>query len=143
MARQKKRLAINVPIVSGEMTRSDTFLKLAGPDGEGTIAALAGQPLDLMPGGKDFAARYKAKYGELEIYTPYGYDSTRLMLAAMQAAGSASPAKYLPVLAKIKHSGVTSSNISFDDKGDLQDGSLTVYKVKGGKWEVLETLGGK
>ncbi|MEJ2794426.1 branched-chain amino acid ABC transporter substrate-binding protein [Iodobacter sp. LRB] len=143
MARQKKRLAIAAPIVSGEMTRSDTFLKLAGPDAEGTIAALAGQPLDLMPGGKDFATRYKAKYGELEIYTPYGYDSTRLMLAAMQAAGSASPAKYLPVLAKIKHSGVTSSNISFDDKGDLQDGSLTVYKVKGGKWEVLETLGGK
>ena len=30
--------------------------------------------------------------------------------------------------------------IAFDDKGDLKDGPITIYVVKGGKWEPLETV---
>ncbi|HSC80687.1 MAG TPA: branched-chain amino acid ABC transporter substrate-binding protein [Chitinolyticbacter sp.] len=143
MARQKKRLGMTAPLVSGEMTRSETFLKLAGPEAEGTIASLAGLPLEQMPGGKAFEARYKAKYGELEIYTPYGYDAARTLTQAMRNADSADPARYLPELAKIQHAGVTSGNISYDDHGDLKDGAITVYKVVKGQWTVLETVGGQ
>ncbi|WP_034641056.1 branched-chain amino acid ABC transporter substrate-binding protein [Chitinilyticum aquatile] len=143
MVRQKARLGLAAPLVSGEMTRSDTFLQLAGTDGNGTIASLAGLPLEKMPGGPDFAKRYEAKYGAMEIYTPYGYDAARILLAAMLKANSADPAVYLPVLAKTEHQGVTAASISYDDKGDLKDGAITVYKVVNGKWVVLETLGGK
>ncbi|TJZ65000.1 branched-chain amino acid ABC transporter substrate-binding protein [Chitiniphilus eburneus] len=142
MSRQKARLGMAMPLMSGEMTRSDTFLKLAGNDAEGTIASLAGLPLDEMPGGKEFAERYRAKYGELEIYTPYGYDATRLLLQAMKEANSAVPAVYLPRLAKINYEGVTATHIAYDDKGDLKDGAITVYRVSGGQWKVLETVGG-
>ena len=143
MVKQKKRLGITVLLVSGEMTRSDTFLKLAGDDAEGTIASMAGVPLEQMPGGKAFLDRYKAKHGEMEIYTPYGYDATRVLLAAMKKADSAVPAKYLPVLAQIEHKGVTSARIAYDSKGDLKDGGITVFKVQQGKWTVLETIGVK
>ncbi|MBE9607937.1 branched-chain amino acid ABC transporter substrate-binding protein [Chitinilyticum piscinae] len=144
MVKQKLRLGLQAPLVSGEMTRSDTFLKLAGTEAEGTIASLAGLPLDKMPGGPDFAKRYEAKYGPMEIYTPYGYDAARVLLAAMQQANSTDPAVYLPVLAKIEYTGgVTSAKIAYDDKGDLKDGAITVYKVVSGKWTVLETLGDK
>jgi len=30
--------------------------------------------------------------------------------------------------------------IAFDDKGDLKNGPLTIYAVKGGKWEPVETI---
>lgn len=143
MTKQKKRLSINAPLVSGEMTRSDTFLKLAGPDAEGTIASLAGVPIEQMPGGTAFLTRYKAKFGDMEIYTPYGYDAARAMLAAMKKAESAEPAKYLPELAKIEHAGVTSARIAYDEKGDLKDGGITVYKVEKGQWVVMETIGAK
>jgi len=33
-------------------------------------------------------------------------------------------------------------NIAFDEKGDIKDGAVTVYQVKGGKWEVVSTVGG-
>ncbi|WP_028456134.1 branched-chain amino acid ABC transporter substrate-binding protein [Chitinilyticum litopenaei] len=143
MVKQKLRLGLAAPLISGEMTRSDTFLKLAGKEGEGTIASLAGLPLDKMPGGADFAKRYEAKFGAMEIYTPYGYDAARILLAAMLKANSADPAQYLPVLAKTEHAGVTAAKIAYDDKGDLKDGAITVYKVVDGKWTVLETLGGQ
>lgn len=143
MAKQKKRLGIAAPLVSGEMTRSDTFLKLAGSDADGTIASMAGVPIEQMPGGSAFLERYKAKFGEMEIYTPYGYDAARVLLAAMKKADSADPAKYLPELAKISHAGVTSAHIGYDEKGDLKDGGITVYKVENGKWVVMETIGAK
>jgi branched-chain amino acid transport system substrate-binding protein len=59
----------------------------------------------------------------------------------MQKAGSVEPAKYLPVLATIEHEGVT-AKVSFDAKGDIKNGAITLYQVKNGKWEVLETVGG-
>lgn len=142
LAKQIKQIGLKAPLLSGEMTRSDTFLKLAGNAAEGTIASLAGVPMDKMPGGADFLARFKARFGEPEIYSPYGYDATRILIAAMLKADSSEAAKYLPVLASIQHAGVTAPNISYDTRGDLANGGITVYKVVSGKWEVMETLGG-
>ncbi|MEN3109885.1 branched-chain amino acid ABC transporter substrate-binding protein [Uliginosibacterium paludis] len=143
LAKQLTQIGLKSPLISGEMTRSDTFIKLAGDAAEGTIASLAGVPMEQMPGGADFLKRFKERFGEPEIYSPYGYDATRVMVAAMLKADSSEPAKYLPVLASIHHAGVTAPDISYDDKGDLANGGITVYQVRSGKWEVMETLGGK
>jgi branched-chain amino acid transport system substrate-binding protein len=143
MAKQMKRLGVKAPLVSGEMTKTPTFLKLSGTDGDGTIASLAGLPLEQMPKGKDYESRYKARFKtDVATYSPYGYDATMAMIDAMKQANSSDPAKYLPVLAKIQHSGVTSSEWAYDDKGDLKNGGITLYKVENGQWKVLETIGG-
>lgn len=143
LAKQVRQIGLKAPLVSGEMTRSDTFLKLAGPAAEGTIASLAGVPLDQMPGGPDFLKRFKERFGEPEIYSPYGYDAARIMIAAMLKADSTEPAKYLPVLAGIHHAGVTAPDISYDARGDLANGGITVYQVREGKWDVMEIIGAK
>jgi branched-chain amino acid transport system substrate-binding protein len=61
------------------------------------------------------------------------------MADAMQQANSAEPAKYLPVLAKIKHQGVT-GNIEFDQYGDIKDGALTLFTYKGGNKTKMEVV---
>src|SRR5690606_40956063 len=58
------------------------------------------------------------------------YDATMTLVAAMQKADSADPKKYLPELAKIEHEGVT-GKISFDNKGDIKGGNLTIFTYKG------------
>jgi branched-chain amino acid transport system substrate-binding protein len=94
-----------------------------------------------MSGGKDFSQRFEAKYKQpIQSYAPYCYDAVNVMIAAMQKAGSAEPAKYLPELAKIEHEGVT-AKITFDEKGDLKGGAITLYQVQQGKWQPLETMG--
>jgi branched-chain amino acid transport system substrate-binding protein len=75
----------------------------------------------------------------VQIYAPYVYDATMVMAAAMQKANSAEPAKYLPVLAKIDHQGVT-GKIAFDEKGDIKNGALTMYTYKGGNKSALAVV---
>ena len=93
------------------------------------------------PKGTDLQKSYEAKFKQpIQLYAPYCYDATNVMIAAMQKAGSADPAKYLPELAKISVDGVT-SKITFDEKGDLKGGAVTLYQVQQGKWVPFETMG--
>lgn len=141
MAKQLKALALNVKFMTGDGGFTPEFITLAGDAAEGVYATLPGVTLDKMPGGKEFEKRFVAKYGAIQLYAPYCYDAVNIMIAAMQKAGSADPAKYLPALAGIFYDGVT-AKIQFDEKGDLKGGAITMYQVKGGKWQPLETLGG-
>ncbi|UHL66171.1 branched-chain amino acid ABC transporter substrate-binding protein [Paralcaligenes sp. KSB-10] len=141
MRRQMMTLGLTAPLVSGEMTRSDTFLKLAGDAANGTFASLAGVPLKNMAKGEKFEADYKARFKkDPGVYAPYAYDGAWNMITAMKEAGSAKPAAYLPKLAGLKRSGATSDHISYDKKGDLKEISVTIYEVKNGKWEMVKTM---
>lgn len=141
MRRQMATLGLTQPLVSGEMTRSETFLKLAGDSANGTYASLAGVPLKTMAQGEKFAAAYKARFkAEPGVYAPYAYDGAWNMITAMEQAGSAKADKYLPKLAGLKRSGATSSNIAYDKNGDLNEVAVTIYTVKNGKWEEVKTI---
>lgn len=142
IARQMKQLGLKARLLGGEMVKSANYLKLAGGAAEGTVASLAGLPLDRMPGGAEYATRYKAKFGaEVEVYSPYAYDGAMTLIDAMKRAGSTEPARYLPELARTQRAGVTSASIAYDEKGDLRAGTITVYEVSGGEWKVLEAVG--
>lgn len=142
MARQMRQLGVNAVLIGGEMIKSPNFLKLAGDAAEGTVASLAGVPLERMPGGAAYAERYKARFGvDVEVYSPYAYDGAMTLIEAMRRADSTEPAEYLPALARMQRAGVTSANIAYDEHGDLREGTITVFRAAGGKWQVLEALG--
>ena len=88
-----------------------------------------------------FRDAFKKKYNaDFQIYAPYAYEATRVLINAMVVAGSADPATYLPVLAKTSgYQGVTGA-ISFDGKGDIQGGALTLYTFKGGRREQIAVI---
>ena len=137
MARQMKLLGMNIKLMGGETMNSAKFIELAGPTAEGDIASTPGAALESRPGGKAFADKYKARYHQdIGLYAPYFYDGVMLIGAAMQAANSTDPAKYLPLLAKINYPGIT-ADFEFDANGDLTQGLLTIFEVKNGKWEVI------
>ena len=137
MARQMKALGMPIKLMGGETMNSAKFIELAGPAAEGHVASTPGAALESRPGGKAFAAKYKARYNQdVGLYAPYFYDGVMLVAAAMKAANSAEPAKYMPALAKIKYEGIT-AGIEFDAHGDLTHGLLTIFEVRNGKWEVI------
>lgn len=140
LARQFRSLDMTARFLGADGIYTTEFIKLAGTAAEGAYASLPGLPLDKMPGGPDFRDRYKTRYNrDIQLYAPFSYDAVNVMIAAMQRAGSAEPAHYLPELAKTDHQGVT-SRIIFDRHGDLKGGAITLYQVRNGKWQVLETL---
>ncbi|KPF50979.1 branched-chain amino acid ABC transporter substrate-binding protein [beta proteobacterium AAP121] len=143
MLRQMKQLGIDAKFMGGDGICSGELPKLAaGTMGDGqVVCAEAGgiDPKDAMASKAmaDFRTKFKAKFNaDVQIYAPYVYDAVNTMVAAMVKAGSAEPAKYLPVLAKIEHKGVT-GNIAFDAKGDIKNGALTLYTYKGGNKESM------
>ncbi|HEY9102554.1 branched-chain amino acid ABC transporter substrate-binding protein [Chitinimonas sp.] len=142
LTQQLKKLGIAAKVIGGDGFQTGEYIKLAGDNAEGQYASQPGMPKDKMPGYADFEKKYKAKFNaDIQIYAPFTYDATRVMVAAMKKANSADPAKYLPELAKIEYTGVTGP-IKFDEKGDIVGGSVTVYQIKGGKWETAATIGG-
>jgi branched-chain amino acid transport system substrate-binding protein len=140
MAKQMKQLGMNnVKLMGGETMNSAKFIELAGPAADGAIASTPGADLASRPGGKAFAEKYKARFGQdIGLYAPYFYDGVMAIATAMKAANSTDPAKYLPALAKINYKGIT-ADIAFDSHGDLTHGLLTIFEVKNGKWEVVKT----
>ncbi|MEO5702619.1 MAG: branched-chain amino acid ABC transporter substrate-binding protein [Gammaproteobacteria bacterium] len=141
MIKQMRSLGLTAKLLGGDGMQSAEFIKIAGGDAEGVIASTPGLPLATMPNGKVFEEKFNAKYGKVENYAPYAYDAVMVLVAAMQKAGSAEPEKYLPMLMKTDQDGVT-GHISFDDKGDIKGGAVTLYRVHDGEWSPLETLGG-
>ncbi len=140
MIKQMKDLGIQAKFIGGDGMQTPNFIKLAGDASEGAMASIPGLPKDQMPGGKTFLDKYKTKFNqEVELFAPMGYDSVMVFIEAMKRAGSSDPAKFLPEVGKTTYNGVIGP-IAFDDKGDLKNGPITLYVVKGGKWEPLETV---
>ncbi len=139
MAQQMKRLGLTARFLGGDGIQNLNFIKLAGDAAEGVTASSPGLPLEAMPGGPDFKRRFEAKYGPIQVYAPYAYDAVMVLVDAMRRADSYEPAKVLAELPKTDYKGVT-GHIRFDRKGDTEGGAVTLYQVKHGAWEVLETV---
>lgn len=143
MIRQMKSLGISAKFMGGDGICSSELAKLAGDamvDGQVVCAEAGGVDGNGKKDMEAFNAKFKAKFGtEVQVYAPYVYDATNVMVKAMVDAKSADPAKYLPVLAKIQYKGVT-GNISFDNKGDIKNGALTLYTYKAGKRDQLAVV---
>ena len=139
MAKQMKSLGLTAKLLGGDGLQNANFIKLAASDAEGVVASSPGLPIDSMPGGPDFRKRFESKYGPIQVYAPYAYDAVYALVEAMKRANSAEPAKVLAELPKTDLQGV-SGPVKFDAKGDTVGGAVTLYQVKDGAWQVLETL---
>jgi branched-chain amino acid transport system substrate-binding protein len=140
MLRQMKQLGINAKFMGGDGICSGELPKLAAgtmADGQVVCAeagGIDGKDTAAVKTMDDFKAKFKGKFNaDVQIYAPYVYDAVNVLAAAMVKAGSADPAKYLPVLAKTSgYKGVTGA-ITFDEKGDIKNGALTLHSYEGGK----------
>ena len=144
MIRQMKQLGIKAKFMGGDGICSGELPKLSGgamDDGQVVCAEAGGVEGEQKKGMEDFKARFKTKFNaDVQIYAPYVYDALNVMVAAMEKAGSSDPAKYLPALAKTSgYKGVTGT-ISFDEKGDIKGGALTLYTYKGGNREQIAVI---
>jgi branched-chain amino acid transport system substrate-binding protein len=143
MLRQMKQLGVKAKFMGGDGICTAELAKLAGDsmgDDQVVCAEAGGVTAKQEKGLDDFKARFKQKFNaEVQIYAPYVYDATMVMAAAMQKANSADPGKYLPELAKISYNGVTGT-IAFDAKGDIKDGTLTLFTYKKGQREKIAVV---
>ena len=100
---------------------------------DNVICAEGGSSIAKMPGGTAWKARYDAKYpGQFQIYSPFTYDATFVLVDAMKRANSTDPKVYVPFISKTNFKGVT-ANIEFEPNGEMKNPSMTLSTYKDGK----------
>ncbi|QNA89174.1 branched-chain amino acid ABC transporter substrate-binding protein [Massilia sp. Dwa41.01b] len=140
MLRQMKQLGFTARMMGGDGICSDEIHKLSGgamTDGQVFCAEAGGVDAAGKAAMDNFRAAYRKRFGiDVQINAPYAYDAVMTMADAMVKAGSTAPAAYLPTLARTRYAGVTGP-IAFDERGDIRDGTITLYTFKGGRRSML------
>ena len=136
MLRQMEQLGMaNVKYFGGDGICTSEIAKLAaGAKTLGNVVcAEGGASIQKMPGGTAWKAKYDAKYpNQFQVYSPYTYDATMLLVDAMKRANSVDPKVYTPKLIESNFKGVT-ANIQFEPNGELKNPAITLYVYKDGK----------
>jgi branched-chain amino acid transport system substrate-binding protein len=130
LLRQARELGLKAVFSFGDGSCTDKMKQLAGEAADGLLCSQAGIPPQAA--SKKFLDAYKKRFNiDPILYSPFTYDATNLLIAAMKKADSADPAKYLPELRKIEYTGA-SGRIAFDAKGDRSDAEMTIFTMKAG-----------
>jgi branched-chain amino acid transport system substrate-binding protein len=136
MLRQMDQLGMsNLKYFGGDGICTNELVKIsAGAKSlSNVICAEGGSSIAKMPGGTAWKKRYDAKYpGQFQIYSPYTYDATFVLVDAMKRANSTDPNVYLPQILKTDYKGVTST-IRFEPNGELVNPAITLSTYKDGK----------
>jgi len=136
MLRQMDQLGMTgVKFFGGDGICTTEIVKIASgaKSMDNVICAEGGSSIAKMPGGTAWKARYDAKYpGQFQIYSPFTYDATFVLVDAMKRANSTDPKVYVPFISKANFKGVT-ANIAFEPNGEMKNPSMTLSTYKDGK----------
>jgi branched-chain amino acid transport system substrate-binding protein len=116
---------------------SKKFIELAGLRAEGTyvIGSTVDSNSELL---NDFEIKYKSKFGtEITAYTLNSYDSTKILLEALEKS-DIELNKYTPELiaksiSNINYQGIT-GEIKFNSIGDIEKPRMAIYRVINAKF---------
>jgi branched-chain amino acid transport system substrate-binding protein len=140
MLRQMEQLGLgDVKYFGGDGICTAELAKLAAGAKtlNNVVCADGGAELAKMPGGKAWRAKYDAKFpNQFQVYSPYTYDATFVLVDAMKRANSTEPKVYIPKLAETNYKGVTGT-IAFEPNGELKNPSMTLSVYKEGKKTAL------
>ena len=133
MLRQMEQLGLSkVRFFGGDAMCTEKLSELASKAGavNNVTCATGGASIQKMNGGAEWKKKYDAAFpGQFQVYSPYAYDATYVLVDAMKRANSADPKVYVPFIAKTQYKGVT-ANIDFTAKGELTHPAVTLYTFR-------------
>lgn len=129
--RQVKELGLNIPLFGGDNWGSPEFRNIAGDAAEGVFYTAPSK--STSPAFKDFAQRYKAKYGEEpDVFGAYSYDAAMSIIKAIEKIGATDSSKIREALLGVSFTGV-SGEIAFRSNGDLLSEAFAKKTIKNGQ----------
>lgn len=136
---QMDKLGIKAQFIGTSGIVSDAFIEGLGPLAEGVLAFREGAPIDKLPGGLFFTAKYaQARYAEgPEAYGAFAFAAMNLILDTIERVGP-DRKKVTAALGNVKDVDSIVGKISFDDHGQNTVAAITKYVAQDGKWVVWE-----
>ncbi|CAE6880939.1 MULTISPECIES: branched-chain amino acid ABC transporter substrate-binding protein [Paraburkholderia] len=139
-AKQAKQLGMRAKVLAGDGLCTENLSELAGAATDNVICSQAGLALEKMAAGDEFQKKYEARFHQpILIYAPFTYDAVYIVVDAMKRANSIDPAKILARMPSTDYNGLLGET-TFDSKGDLKHGVISLYDYKAGKKTLLDVV---
>ena len=133
VARQSKRMGMNVPLLGGDGWSSEKLYEIGGEAIEGSYYSNHYSTQDPSPRIQEFVAEYKQAYGgEPDCFAALGYDAARVAANAIARAKSLSGDDLRDAVAQTKDFDGVTGMITIDAKHNATKPAV-VLKVEGGK----------
>ena len=140
LVRQAKELGLQTKFIFGDGCFDEQFKKLAGTDCRNVYISFLAPPWEAVPTAKEFVEKYKARYGSVPPFAPYGYDAVIVLAEGVKRASSLDHEKIIQALhdPTFVVQGVT-GEIKFDKNGQTisrrfyfytfnEEGKLVLYE---------------
>jgi branched-chain amino acid transport system substrate-binding protein len=140
VARQAKRLGLNVPLLGGDGWDSPKLIEIGGADLDGSYFSNHYSVDDPSPAIQKFVGDYKTRYGAVpDALAGLGYDSAMVLFDAIRRSNSTEGPQIREAIAQTKdYSGVT-GKITIDQNRNAIKPAV-VLEVKDGKLQYVETI---
>nr|WP_321256070.1 branched-chain amino acid ABC transporter substrate-binding protein [uncultured Pseudodesulfovibrio sp.] len=128
-----RKKGLEIPFLSDDGVKDDTFIKVAGKYAEGVYAT---GPMDFSsnPLYQEAIAAHKAEFGaDPGPFFPEAYSAALALLKAVENADSTDYDKVVEAL-HTKKVDTPVGNIKFDAKGDAEGVGFAIYQVQDGKY---------
>lgn len=126
LAKQLKDSGVIAQFISGDGSLDKGFAEAAGAAAAGAIVTAPTAPVSDISGGPEYAAAYKAAFGEDSgTYSAEAYDAANFLLAAI-SAGNTDRASILKYVNENSFTGLT-KELKFDATGELTGGAIYKY----------------
>lgn len=135
IAKQGKRLGLDIPMMGVDALYSDALIELGGKDVEGLLLPGFFHYSSDNPVAQEFIQAYRAKYNsDPGTYAAYAYDAANIIFDAIANAGE-DRQKVADYITNLKDfPGATGKN-TFDENGDVLKEPLRLI-IKDGKFEI-------
>lgn len=140
IAKQARQLGIKVSLLGGDGWVGDSLLKVAGNALDGCFFSNHYSEEDPAPVIQTFVKNYKAKYNETpDAMAALGYDSAKILLDAMQRAGSTDSGKLRDAIAATKNYKGVTGEITLDEHRNATK-SAVIMTIGGGGFKFVESV---
>lgn len=131
-ARQMKEQGITAHLLLPDGAYTPEFIQQAGEANvQGVVSAIQVPPMDASPAIADFAAKYKAKFGQdAGPYSVYGYVQGQVLEQALKDTKDHTRAGLDKALHAVKLKTIV-GDYEFDATGELKVAPSFLYQIKG------------
>jgi branched-chain amino acid transport system substrate-binding protein len=139
-SKQATQLGLRAKVLAGDGLCTEKLADLAGDAVDNIVCSEAGMALEKMENGPAFSAKFQKRFGQRpQLYAPFTYDAVYIIVDAMKRANSADPVNILDAMPNTDYKGVV-GEATFDSKGDLKHGVISLYNYKAGKKTLLDVV---
>lgn len=133
---QMEKLGIKAQFQGTSGIKSDAYIEGLGRElAEGSLSFIEGAPLEKLPGGMAFSAKYQQqRYAEPpEAYGPFAFAAANLIMDAIEKVGP-NRRKVMAELRETRDVDSVIGKVTFDDHGQNIVPLITKYVVQDGRW---------